>query len=101
MGPFPKGAIAFIPVPHGVGATIPDTINIPIVVDRVFNRRVEIKIRPFGGIVPLPDTFDVPRKDSLHYYQGNGLSQILKTSGLKGLDVLLQKCCFLMFRTYL
>ncbi len=48
----PNGAIAFDP--KGVGATVPDPVNVPRVTDRAKNRRVEIRIRPRGTPVPPP-----------------------------------------------
>ncbi len=55
MGPFRQGAIAFIPSPHGVGATQPDPLSTKMN-DRTLNRRVEISIRPRGAPVPPADT---------------------------------------------
>jgi hypothetical protein len=52
----PKGAIAFIPSPAGVGATQPDQANIPRVTNRLLNRRVEVHVRQRGAPVPPPDT---------------------------------------------
>jgi hypothetical protein len=59
MGPFSKGAIAFEPPPQGVGATIPDPVNVPVVKKREMNRRVEITIRPRGAPNPPPDTLEL------------------------------------------
>jgi hypothetical protein len=53
-----KGAIAFLPTPDGVGATQPDSANIPQVKDRTLNRRVEIRIRQRGAPVPPHDTLE-------------------------------------------
>jgi len=63
MGPFRKGAIAFDPSPHGVGATIPDPANVPIVTSRERNRRVAIAIRPLGSPNPAPPS-PLPPKPS-------------------------------------
>ncbi len=58
MGAFPQGAIAFIPSPHGVGATQLDPLSTKMN-DRTLNRRVEISIRPCGAPVPPADTCEL------------------------------------------
>jgi hypothetical protein len=52
------GFIAFLPSPHGEGARIPDPANVPMVRDRLLNRRVEVIIKTRGAPVPEPDTFE-------------------------------------------
>jgi hypothetical protein len=54
MGPFTKGAIAFDPPPHGVGATIPDAANFPVTTNRERNRRAAITIEGLGAPTPVP-----------------------------------------------
>ena len=51
LGHFKKGAIAFDPPPHGVGATQPDKDGAN---DRTKNRRVEVKLSPRGAPIPPP-----------------------------------------------
>jgi hypothetical protein len=57
MGKFARGAVAFSK--RGVGATVPDRSNRPVVRDRTQNRRVEVTITPRGTAVPPPDTFEI------------------------------------------
>ena len=52
----PTGSIAFDK--KGVGATRPDISNVPHVLNRTLNRRVDVSIRPRGAPVPLADTFE-------------------------------------------
>lgn len=54
IGHLARGAIAFIPSPHGVGATEPDPVNVPRAKDRTLNRRVTIHISQRGAPVPPP-----------------------------------------------
>jgi hypothetical protein len=55
MGTFARGAIAFDPPPHGVGAAEPDE-NALKLRDRTLNRQVFVKLSPRGA--PIPPVID-------------------------------------------
>jgi len=71
LGAFHPGAIAFLPVPHGVGATQPDAANVPVARDRSLNRRVVIEIKPRGAPVPRPFNWEDAARRGLELARKN------------------------------